>query len=255
MRRFLAILSAVAVLASVACGEDDTATGGEDAADTTITVFAAASLTDAFSDMAGSFESANPGVSVELNFAGSSSLREQVLAGAPADVFASANESNMEQLVEAGEVDDPTIFATNWLQIVVPTGNPAGVTGLGDFGDRDLLIGMCAEEVPCGEFGRRALGAAGVTPSLDTNEPDVRALLTKVEAGELDAGLVYVTDVVSAGEDVEGVDLPAEADVIAEYPIGTVASSPTPDVAAGFVSFVLSTEGRALLEEHGFGLP
>ncbi len=274
MRRFLAMLTfGAAMLALAACGDDTTAddtsataardssgvsttpAGEHPALEGSISVFAAASLTDAFADVADAFEAANPGVSVELSFAGSSALREQILEGAPADVFASANESNMDQVVDAGEVDTSVIFVTNSLRIVVPAGNPAGITGLDDFANGDLLIGLCAEEVPCGDFGRQALAAAGVTPAPDTNEPDVRALLTKVEAGELDAGLVYVTEVVSAGDGVEGIDLPEEFNIVASYPIGTVTSTDNADAATAFVDFVLSDEGQAILQEYGFGQP
>ncbi len=215
-------------------------------------MFAAASLSDAFTELAQAFEAAHEGTSVELSFAGSSSLREQILAGAPADVFASANVANMDEVIEAGEVGSATVFATNRLQIAVPAGNPAAVDGLADFADPDLLIGLCAEEVPCGVLGRQALDAAGVTPSPDTAEPDVRALLTKVEAGELDAGLVYVTDVLAAGGGVQGIDLPAEIDVSTSYTIGTVTGSGDADLAAAFVELVRSDEGQAVLERAGF---
>ena len=251
MRR-LAILTAGMVLAMAACDDD---TASDSVSRTTITVFAAASLSDAFAELAEAYEAANEGVSVELSFAGSSSLREQLLAGAPADVFASANEANMDQVIEAGEVASAEVFVTNHLQIAVPAGNPAGIEGLDDFADGDLLIGLCAEEVPCGSLGRQALEAAGVTPAPDTEEPDVRALLTKVEAGELDAGLVYVTDVISSGDGVDGIDIPAEVDVVASYAIGTVTGSANPDAATAFVEFVGSVEGRAILERSGFGRP
>lgn len=250
MRRFVSVLAvSVAFTGIVACGGDDTA------GDRSITVFAAASLTDAFADVAEAFESANEGVSVELSFAASSALREQILGGAPADLFASADQSNMDELVRAGEVEAPAVFATNRLQIVVPAGNPAGVTGLRDFARSELLVGLCAEEVPCGDLAREALAAAGVTPAPDTNEADVRALVTKVEAAELDAGLVYVTDVVSAGDRVEGIEAPTGADVAAAYPIGTVTSSESREVADAFVAFVLGEQGQAILEQYGFGAP
>ena len=229
------------------CGDD-----GDDGAEGTITVFAAASLTDTFAEVGEAFEEANPGVTVEFNFAGSSALREQILAGAPADVFASANTSNMDQVVEAGAAEDPAPFVENQLQIVVPAGNEAGVTGLADFANADLFIGLCAEEVPCGDFGREALANAGVTPSIDTNEPDVRSLLTKVEAGELDAGIVYRTDVLAAGDAVEGIDIPADQDVIAVYPIAALSASGNAGAAAAFVAFVLSDEGQAILASYGF---
>lgn len=248
MKRMTLFLSLC--LLPAACG------GGESSAGSEVLVSAAASLTDAFGDIETAFEDVNPGVDVVLNLGGSSALREQILEGAPADVFASANTSNMDQVVEADEVEGaPAVFARNLLQIAVPPGNPAGVTGLDDFGDEDLLIGLCAEEVPCGDFAREALANAGVTPAIDTNEPDVRALLTKIAAGELDAGITYVTDVVSADGEVEGVDIPEEHNVIASYPIAALANAPHPEAASDFVAFVLSDEGQAILELHGFTSP
>jgi molybdate transport system substrate-binding protein len=236
-----------------ACGDDDaTAASGPEAR---VTVFAAASLTDAFEEVGAAFAAANPGSSVEFNFAASSALREQILGGAPADVFASANTSNMDQVVEAGEAADPRTFVENRLQIAVPAGNPAAITGLADFASTELLLGLCAEEVPCGQFGREALANAGITPAIDTNEPDVRSLLTKIEAGELDGGIVYVTDVLAAGDAVEGVDIPAEQNVVATYPIAALAGSSAREVADAFVAFVLSDEGQAILASHGFDSP
>jgi molybdate transport system substrate-binding protein len=191
-----------------------------------------------------------------LNLGPSSGLREQILEGAPADVFASANTSNMDQLAEAGEVaGEPRVFVTNLLQIAVPAGNPGGVAGLEDFARDDLLIGLCAEDAPCGQFAREALDSAGVTPAIDTNEPDVRALLTKVEAGELDAGITYVTDVISTGGMVEGVDIPEADNVVAEYPIAVLTNASNKAGATAFVDFVLSDEGQAILREYGFASP
>jgi molybdate transport system substrate-binding protein len=260
--RLLAV-ACVPALMLAACGDDD----DDESSSTTeapaegstlegdLTVFAAASLTDAFDEVGAAFEEANPDVSIEFNYGASSALREQILAGAPADVFASANTSNMDQVVEAGAATDPEDFVTNQLQIVVPAGNPAGVTGVDDFADADLLIGLCAEEVPCGEFGREALANAQVNPSVDTNEPDVRALLTKVEAGELDAGIVYVTDVMAAGDAVEGIEIPADVNVTATYPIAALSDAGNAEVAAAFVEFVLSDDGQEILESYGFGSP
>jgi molybdate transport system substrate-binding protein len=256
------VLGSAALVAG--CGDDEAGTAttttegatttvtAEPALEGTITVFAAASLTDAFAAVGEAFDAANPGVTVEFNFAGSSALREQILAGAPADVFASANTSNMDQVVDAGSAADPAPFVENELQIAVPAGNGAGVTGLDDFAHPDLLIGLCAEEVPCGEFGREALATAGVTPSIDTNEPDVRSLLTKIEAGELDAGIVYRTDVLAAGDTVEGIDIPADQNVIATYPIAALTTSGNLEAADAFVAFVLSDEGQAILASYGF---
>ncbi len=253
-----------ALLLAGACGGGDsgdaaageTTTSAADQLSGDITVYAAASLTDAFGEAADAFEEAHPGVTVELNFAASSALREQILAGAPADVFASANTSNMDQVTAADAAEgEPEIFALNTLEIAVPAGNEAGVDGLDDFGNPDLLIGLCAAEVPCGQFGREALSKAGVTPAEDTDEADVRALLTKVESGDLDAGLVYTTDVLAAGDDVDGVEVPDEFNVVAEYPIASLSASASPDVAATFVEFILSPDGQDILESFGFQSP
>lgn len=247
-RRFGWIGVGLALSLATACASEDDSTS--------VIVSAAASLTDAFAAIESAFEEANPGVDVVLNLGGSSTLREQILEGAPADVFASANLSNMDQVVEAGAVaGEPRIFVRNLLQIAVPPGNPGGVTGLIDFGRDELLIGLCAEGVPCGEFAREALDAAGVVPATDTNEPDVRALLTKIEAGELDAGITYVSDVVSAGGSVEGIDIPEAENVVAVYPIAVLAEAASPGESEDFVDFVLSAVGQAILVEHGFAAP
>ncbi len=252
MLRFHGLPALVALLLVSACSG-----AAERSAELTgeLLVSAAASLTDAFGDLEAAFEEAHPDVDIMLNLGASSALREQILEGAPADVFASANASNMDQVVEADEASESKVFATNRLQIAVPPGNPGGLAGLDDFADEALLIGLCEEEVPCGDFGRQALENAGVTPSIDTNEPDVRALLTKIEADELDAGIVYVTDVASTDGGVEGIDIPDELNVLAEYPIAALSSAPNPDAAAAFVAFVLSEEGQAILAEYGFGAP
>lgn len=261
--RLAAVMATALVLSS--CGGSDTGTtsvpeGSATAAsfglEGELLVSTAASLADAFAEIESVFEAANRDVDVVLNLGPSSGLREQILEGAPVDVFASANTSNMNQVVEAGEVaGESRIFASNSLQIAVPAGNPAGVTGLEDFDRDDLLIGLCAEDVPCGDLAREALARAEVTPALDTNEPDVRALLTKIELSELDAGITYVTDVASADGSVEGVEIPDDQNVVAEYPIALMADAPNPGAAVAFVEFVLSEEGQSILATHGFGAP
>ncbi len=251
MTRVRRLGAAVAVALAISGCATATGTGAR----STVDVWAAASLTDVFDDLASAFETTNPGLRVEVNYGASSSLREQILAGAPADVFAAADTSNMATVVEAGAAFDPVDFATNQLQIAVPAGNPAGVTGPADLADADLLVGLCAEEVPCGRFGREVLAKAGISPSVDTNEPDVRSLMTKVEAGELDAGIVYRSDVLAAGGAVEGIDIPAGADVIVTYQIAVVSGAADPGAAAALVAFVLSDEGQAILASAGFGGP
>ena len=230
------------------------ACGGSERPSDEILVSAAASLADAFAESEAAFEAANPDIDVLLNLGSSSSLREQILEGAPVDVFASANPSNMTQVIAAGATNQSTTFALNLLQIAVPAGNPAGIAGLADFASPELLIGLCAAGVPCGDFGRLALQAAGVVASIDSEEPDVRALLTKIEAGELDAGIVYVTDVLSSSA-VDGIEIPEEFNVVAEYPIAVLTEAPNPGGAEAFVNFVLSEEGQAILQRYGFESP
>lgn len=221
-----------------------------------LVVSAAASLADSFASMESAFEQANPGVDVVINLAGSSALREQILEGAPVDIFAPASHSDMDEVVAAGEtVGEPRVFASNLLQIAVPSGNPPGVIGLGDFANEDLLIGLCADGVPCGNLAREVLAKAGVVPSIDTSESDVRSLLTKIESGELDAGIVYVTDVVSSPGAVEGIGIPEDVNVAAEYPIGIMANGANHGSAAAFIEFVLSDEGQAIMAEFGFSSP
>lgn len=258
-----ALAALLLVLGLAACGSDDgttaegtTTTTAEEEVTGTITVFAAASLTDVFTALGQAFEEAHPGTTVELSFGPSSGLVTQITEGAPADVIATAAESNMEDLVDADALEgDPVAFATNLLQIAVPPGNPGGVDGLEDLADEDLVVALCNEEVPCGRFAREALDGAGVEPSIDSNEEDVRALLTKIEAGEVDVGIVYETDVVAAGDDVEGIEIPADQNVTATYPIAPVGGTDTTTGAAAFIAFVLSAEGRAALAEAGFGAP
>lgn len=233
MRRLPALVLLLPLLAG--CGGSD--------ADPTVTVFAAASLTDAFTDLGEAFEGGSP----TFNFGSSSSLREQVLAGAPADVFAPADPAQLEGI--DGEV---AVFARNHLAIAVPAGNPGGVTGLADLARPELLVGLCAAEVPCGRYSRRALAKAGVDAAPDTEAPDVRALLTQVASGDLDAGLVYRTDVLAAGSEVEGIDLPASQDVLARYAIVLLGDEPG---ARAFVELVRSEEGRRILRRHGLEVP
>ena len=229
---------------------------GGDAAEESLVVSAAASLDGAFTEIAAVFEDQHPGNDVLLNFAGSSTLREQILEGSPVDVFASANISNMDAVVEAGEVSGQSeVFALNRLQIAVPAGNPAGVESLADFSDEALLIGLCAAGVPCGDFARETLALAGVHPAIDSDEPDVRALLTKIAEGEIDAGITYITDIAASGDDVDGIEIPDDVNVLAEYPIATVASTASPEAAAAFVELVLSETGQAILRGHGFASP
>ena len=214
----------------------------------TVTVFAAASLTDSFADIAAAFNEENPNVEIVFSFGGSSTLATQIVEGAPADVFAAASPATMATVVDAGlATADPVAFATNVLEIAVPTGNPGDVTGLADFANPDLLIAVCAVEVPCGAAADKAFTLAGITPAVDTYEQDVKAVLSKVELGEVDAGLVYVTDVLANGK-VDGILLDEVSPV--DYPIVTVTAN---KAATAFMAFVLSAKGQAILAAAGFG--
>lgn len=239
------VLVVLALLAAIFDGSDDR---------DTVLVMTAASLADAFGEIETAFETNNPDVDIQLNLGGSASLREQILEGAPADVFASANVRTMQAVIDAGEAEAATPFARNRLQIAVPLGNPAGVVGVADLADDSLLIGLCAERVPCGDFARQALDALGIDASVDTNEGDVRALLTKIEVGELDAGIVYASDTASSDE-VEAVELPGNADVDIVYPVAALSEASNESAAADFVDFVLSDDGQRILAANGFGAP
>jgi molybdate transport system substrate-binding protein len=244
------------VAALTGCSPDKPGSAPSDGDGVTVTVFAAASLTEAFTALGDAFEATEPGVSVELSFGPSSELATQIAQGAPADVLASADETTMDAAVDAGSIaGDPTVFATNGMEIAVPAGNPGGVDGLDDFADADLMIGLCSEDVPCGRLARRVLDQAGIQASVDTDEADVKALLAKVASGDLDAGLVYRTDVRAGGDEVDGIALPDDLQVATRYPIATVAASEHHDGARDFVAFVAAPEGRAVLERFGFGPP
>ncbi|MGY1601437.1 molybdate ABC transporter substrate-binding protein [Geodermatophilus sp. SYSU D00815] len=263
MRRSALLLAALLALA--ACGstaaDPGTGTGQGTGADGggltgTLTVFAAASLTDVFTALGDRLAGDNPELDVRFNFAGSSALATQITEGAPADVFASADEARMAVVTGAGlQGEDPTVFTENLLEIAVPPGNPAGITGLADFADADLALAVCAPEVPCGAAAEQVFETAGVTARPDTLEEDVRAALTKVELGEVDAALVYATDVRSAGDAVEGIPFPEAEQAVNRYPICTLAGAPNPEAAQAFVDLVLSDEGQQALEDAGFRAP
>jgi molybdate transport system substrate-binding protein len=221
-----------------------------------VVVSAAASLTDVFRSMETAFEQESPEFDVLVNLGGSAALREQILEGAPADVFASANLETMSDVVDGGEVDGVVhVFAVNHMVIAVPAGNPAGVVGLADLAREELFVGLCAESVPCGMFAREVLASAGVEPSVDTNESDVRSLLLKIGLGEIDVGIVYATDALAAAGAVDSIAVPPEHDVMADYPIALLAGAPNGAGGEAFIRFVLSDLGAAVLQAHGFGTP
>jgi molybdate transport system substrate-binding protein len=247
----LAAVLAVAALLLAACGGDDsTSSGGSSASPAEIKVFAAASLTAAFTKIGEDFTAANNGTKVTLNFAGSQALATQIQQAAPADVFASADTTNMDKVKDL--VNPPQIFASNLLQIVVEKGNPKGVKGLEDLANPDLKVVLAAPDVPVGRYSQQALAKAGVTVKPVSQEQDVKAVVSKVSLGEADAGIVYTTDVTAGGDKVEGVDIPEDQNVVATYPIATVKASKAQDQAQAFMDYVLSDQGQQVLKSYGF---
>ena len=219
-----------------------------------ITVSAAASLTGAFTGVGEAFEQQGEGTTISFTFDSSGTLSQQILDGAPADVFASADEQNMEKLIDAGLVKgEPTVFAKNQLIIVTKPGNPEGIESLVDLADVGI-ISLCGEDVPCGKFAARALDEAGVTiPERSvTRGQNANATLTAVSEGDAVAGVVYVTDALAAGDAVASVEIPAADNVTATYPIAVLTDAQEKDVAGAFAAYVSSDDGQAILEERGF---
>jgi molybdate transport system substrate-binding protein len=222
----------------------------------TVTVFAAASLTESFSKIGKDFEAANPGAKVTFNFAGSSALATQINQGAPADIFASAALANMKTVTDAGNAEGtPTIFVKNQLVIAVPKGNPKGIRALADLTKPGLKVALCAEQVPCGAAAKKALTAANVSLTPVTLEQDVKQALSKVKLGEVDAALVYRTDATVSTADVEGIEFPESAQAINDYPIVLLKSAPNKTGARAFLAYIESDQGITVLTTAGFQKP
>jgi molybdate transport system substrate-binding protein len=254
----LALSIILAAAGLVGCGGGDEAAtshpGSTSAGVTgTLTVFAAASLTEAFQQIGKDFETAYPGTNVTFNFAGSSALATQINQGAPADVFASAAPKNMNTVTDAGNADGAaTTFVKNQLVIAVPKGNPKGITGLSDLTKPGVKVALCAEQVPCGAAAKNALSATEVNLTPVTSEQDVKAALSKLKLGEVDAALVYRTDATAAASDVDGIEFPESSGAVNEYPIVVLKGAPNRAGAMAFVAYVLSDKGEAVLTQAGF---
>jgi molybdate transport system substrate-binding protein len=221
-----------------------------------VTVFAASSLVDAFRAIGDEMKKSNPSARLTFNFGSSSTLATQIASGAPADVFASADDVNMEKIVDANLTDGvPSMFATNRLQIAVATGNPKRIAGLADLARPDVVLVLAAPTVPAGRYALEALGKAGVVAGPASQEVDVRAVLNKVALGEADAGIVYVTDVKSASGGVTGVDIPGQHQVVARYPAAVVKGSHHAPLAWRFVEYLGSPAGQGILAAYGFSKP
>ena len=233
-------------------GDDEGASGGES---TTLTVFAAASLTDTYEQLAETFSEQHEGVDVQFSFAGSSDLVTQIEEGAPADVIATADERTMQQLVDADGVEgEPQIFVSNTLVIAVPTGNPAGVEDLASLENPDLDVVVCAPQVPCGAATETVEEAGGITLTPVSEEPAVTDVLGKVANGQADAGLVYRTDA-AGSEDVDTIEFDESEEAINLYPIAPVKDAENAQLAQEFVDFILSDEARTVFDEAGFAAP
>lgn len=251
----LSLAASLAGCAGAGSAGGAASTPSHDPDPSTLTVFAAASLAEAFDELAARFEAAHPNVDVVVNSGGSTALAQQIVQGAPVDVFAAAAEPPMATVVDAGLASGPVVFATNTLELVVPAGNPAAVSGLADLADPDLRVALCDATVPCGAASEQLLARAGVAAAPDTLESDVTAVLTKVRLGEVDAALVYRTDVAAAGDEVEGIEVPGAASVVNRYPIVALTDAAAADVAAEFVAFATGPSGRSVLDALGFGAP
>jgi molybdate transport system substrate-binding protein len=221
-----------------------------------VTVFAAASLMEAFEQIGQVFETRHPDTTVRFNFAGSQRLATQITQGAPADVFASADTVLMDAVASAGGTSsDAEIFAGNVLQIAVEPGNPRNVAGLEDLANTDVTVVLAAEEVPAGRYARGALDAAGVTIAPVSLETDVRAVLSKVSLGEADAGIVYASDVVAAGGAVHGVEIASDRNTAADYPAALLEGAPNPEGGRAFLELLTSPAARRILQDAGFSVP
>jgi molybdate transport system substrate-binding protein len=256
MRRFPAALALVsAAVLATACGSDSGNTGAQQqpSGPKTLTVFAAASLTESFGALEKRFEAEHAGVDVKFSFGGSSQLVQQINEGAKADVFASADQANMDKAVKANRIDgQPQVFARNKLTIAVPPGNPKGIKSFADLAKEGTKVVVCAPQVPCGSATQKVEKNTGVTLKPVSEEQDVKSVLAKVQSGVADAGLVYVTDASSATGKVDKVDFPESSGAINDYPIAVVKDAPEAALAKQFTDFVLGPEGKEELGKVGF---
>ncbi|MDR7087565.1 molybdate transport system substrate-binding protein [Aeromicrobium panaciterrae] len=254
MNRFVALVASL-LLVTAGCGSESADRNGP-TKKVTLTVFAAASLKGAFTELGKQFEAEHEGVTVTFNFAGSSDLVAQIQQGAPADVFASADTKNMDVAITANLLEGSARnFATNTLEIATPADNPAEVNSLDDLAKSGVKVVLCAEQVPCGSAAAKVEEASGIDIKPVSEEQSVTDVLGKVISGEADAGLVYVTDVKAAGDKVNGIEFPESGDVVNTYPIAAIKGNVGDGLAEAFISFITGSEGQAVLAAAGFGKP
>jgi len=256
MRRFAVIAAVLAAAAAAGCSSGTSSPSASPASSTgTITVFAAASLTESFTQLGKQFEAAHPGDTVKFSFGPSSGLAEQITSGAPADVFASAAPGNMDDVVSAGDAASPQNFAKNTMEVATPPDNPGNVESVKDLADDSVKVALCQPQVPCGVVAAEVFKNVGITVKPVTLQPDVKSVLTQVETGNVDAGMVYVTDVQAAGSKVNGVTIPASDNASTLYPIATINSSKHKSIVQAFMNYVLSPAGQQVLTAAGFEKP
>ena len=256
MRRFAVIAAVLAAAAAAGCSSSTSSpSAGGSPATGTITVFAAASLTESFTQLGKQFEAAHPGDTVKFSFGPSSGLATQITSGAPADVFASAAPGNMDDVVNAGDASSPQNFAKNTMEVATPPDNPGNVNSVNDLAKGSVKVALCQPQVPCGVVAAEVFKNAGITVKPVTLQPDVKSVLTQVETGNVDAGMVYVTDVQAAGSKVNGVTIPASDNASTLYPIATINSSKHKSIAQAFMNYVLSPAGQQVLKAAGFESP
>jgi len=259
MRRFAVIAAGLVAVAAAGCSSSSSSStpsaSSSAPATGTITVFAAASLTETFTQLGKQFEAAHKGDTVKFSFGPSSGLEAQITSGAPADVFASASPTNMQGVVSAGDASNPRNFAKNTMEVAVPPSNPASVTSVNNLAKKSVKVALCQPQVPCGKVAAEVFKNAGITVKPVTLQPDVKSVLTQVETNNVDAGMVYVTDVMAAGSKVKGVTISASDNASTLYPIAALAHSTHESIAQAFVAYVLSPAGQQVLTAAGFQSP
>ena len=250
LRMWSAGVAAVSLLLAAGCSDDDPAASGGSG---TLTILAASSLTDAYNDLAEVYEQEHDGVEVRLTYDSSSTLAEQVIQGAPADILATADEGTMQGVVDEGlTASDPVVFARNMLTLVTPADNPAGIESIEDLNNPDVDYAVCVPDAPCGIASEKVLSIVNVTSDPVTEEANVRDTLTKVTAGEVDAGLVYVSDAQAAGDDVQTIEVPEASQAINPDVIAPLGDAADADLAQDWIDLVTSDEGQQALEGYGF---
>jgi molybdate transport system substrate-binding protein len=256
VRRFAVVTAGLLAVALAGCSSNPSSpSSGSSPSTGTITVFAAASLMDTFTKIGHQFEAAHKGDTVKFSFGPSSGLSTEITSGAPADVFASASPTNMDTVVKAGDASSPQTFARNTMEVAVPPSNPAKVTSVNDLAKSGVKVAVCAPQVPCGVVAAEVFKNAGITVKPVTQATDVSSVVTEVETGNVDAGMVYVTNVLSEGSKLKGITIPASINASTLYPIATIKGSKHESIAKEFVDYVLSPAGQQVLTAAGFEKP